>query len=52
MRKRPGFKAMAIVADDDDAGGGDLLKSSLSVTAGGSLQVRLSGKCAVISDQI
>ena len=38
MKKRPGFKAMAINSEDD-GGVGDVMKSSLSVTAGGSLQV-------------
>lgn len=40
MKKRPGFKAM-VINSEDDSGAGEVMKSSLSVTAGGSLQVRL-----------
>ncbi|KAJ1486901.1 kinase-like domain-containing protein [Baffinella frigidus] len=39
MKKRPGFKAM-VINSEDDSGAGEVMKSSLSVTAGGSLQVR------------
>lgn len=38
MKKRPGFKAMVITADEGEEE--QVFKSSLSVTAGGSLQVR------------